>query len=123
MTRIQEPKKRSPYNAPVGKTSLILEIPCSYNDEVWNMRDDMLFKRGIDGLSKLGIDIKDKVIDYFYTRERHAYPIYQLDYKLHHNKVTSWIDGIENLHVSGRSGLFRYIFMDRAMEWVLKLQD
>ena len=116
MTRIQEPKKRSPHNAPAGKTSLILEIPCSYNDEVWNMPDDMLFKRGINDLSKLGIDIKDKVIDYFYTRERHAYPIYQLDYKLHLNKVTSWINSIENLHICGRNGLFRYIFMDRAME-------
>jgi protoporphyrinogen oxidase len=116
MTRIQEPKKRSPHNAPIGKTSLILEIPCSYNDEVWNMSDDMLFKKGINDLSKLGIDITDKVIDYFYTRERHAYPIYQLDYKLHLNKVTSWINGIGNLHICGRNGLFRYIFMDRAME-------
>jgi Protoporphyrinogen oxidase len=116
MTRIQEPKKRSPYNAPDGKTSLMLEIPCSYNDEVWNMQEDLLFNRGIDDLLKLGIDIKDKVIDYFYTAERHAYPIYQLDYKLHLKKLFSWIDAIENLDTCGRNGLFRYIFMDRAME-------
>lgn len=116
MTRIQEPKKRSPHNAPVGKTSLILEIPCSYNDEIWNMPDDMLFTRGIDDLSRLGIDIKDRLIDYFYTRERHAYPIYRLNYKLHLNKIRSWIDSIDNLYISGRNGLFRYIFMDRAME-------
>ena len=116
MTRIQEPKKRSPYNAPDGKTSLMLEIPCSYNDEVWNMQDDILFKRCIEDLLNLGIDIKDKVIDYFYTRERHAYPIYQLDYKLHLKKLFLWIDTIENIHTCGRNGLFRYIFMDRAME-------
>jgi len=120
MTRIQEPRKRSPHNAPDGKTSLILEIPCSYNDEVWKMPDDLLFKRGIDDLLKLGIDIKDKVIDYFYTREKHAYPIYQLGYKRHINKLVSRIDGIENLHISGRNGLFRYIFMDRAMEMGLE---
>ncbi len=116
MTRIQEPKKRSPHNAPVGNTSLILEIPCYFNDEVWNMPDDMLFRRGIDDLTKLGIDIKDRVIDYFYTRERHAYPIYQLDYKQHLNNILSWVNSIENLHISGRNGLFRYVFMDRAME-------
>ena len=116
MTRIQEPKKRSPHNAPDGKTSLILEIPCFYNDEVWNMPDGLLFKRCVDDLLKLGIDIKGEVIDYFYTREKHAYPIYQLDYKLHLNKLLSWIDGIENILISGRNGLFRYIFMDRAME-------
>ena len=116
MTRIQEPNKRSPHNAPDGKTSLMLEIPCSYNDEVWNMQDDILFKRCIEDLLNLGIDIKDKVIDYFYTRERHAYPIYQLDYKLHLKKLFLWIDTIENIHTCGRNGLFRYIFMDRAME-------
>ena len=57
MTRIQEPNKRSPYNTPDGKTSLMLEIPCSYKDEVWNMQDDLLFKRCIEDLLKLGIDI------------------------------------------------------------------
>ena len=116
MTRIQEPKKRSPHNAPDGKTSLILEIPCFYNDEVWNMSDNLLFNRCIDDLSKLGIEIKSKVIDYFFTSVKHAYPIYQLDYKQHLEKLFSWIDSIENILISGRNGLFRYIFMDRAME-------
>jgi protoporphyrinogen oxidase len=116
MTRIQEPGKRSPYNAPDGKTSLILEIPCFYNDKIWNMPDDLLFKRCIDDLLQLDIDIKGKVIDYFYTREKHAYPIYQLDYKLHLKKLISSLDGIANIHISGRNGLFKYIFMDRAME-------
>lgn len=116
MTRIQEPKKRSPHNAPDGKTSLILEIPCFYNDKVWNMSDDLLFKRCIDDLLELGIDIKGKVIDYFFTREKHAYPIYQLGYKLHLKKLFSSIDGIDNILIRGRNGLFRYAFMDRAME-------
>jgi len=28
----------------------------------------------------------------------------------------SRVDSIENIHTCGRNGLFRYIFMDRAME-------
>ncbi|MFQ5786516.1 MAG: FAD-dependent oxidoreductase [Thermodesulfobacteriota bacterium] len=116
MTRIQEPRKRSSHNAPDGKTSLILEIPCFYNDEIWNMPDDLLFKRCISDLLKLGIDIKDKMIDYFYTREKHAYPIYHLDYKHHLKKLTTFLGTKENILTSGRNGLFRYIFMDRAME-------
>ncbi|MGR3301706.1 MAG: hypothetical protein ACUZ8I_04285 [Candidatus Scalindua sp.] len=93
-----------------------MEIPCFYDDEIWNMPDDLLFKRCINDLLKLGIDVEDKVIDYFYTREKHAYPIYQLDYKHHLEKLVSWLDGIENILISGRNGLFKYIFMDRAME-------
>ena len=80
------------------------------------MPDDLLFKRCINDLLKLGIDVKDKVIDYFYTREKHAYPIYQLDYKHHLKKLASFLDSKENILTSGRNGLFRYIFMDRAME-------
>ncbi len=120
MTRIQEPRKRSPYNAPDGKTSLILEIPCFFNDDIWNMPDVLLYKRSINDLLKLGIDIRNHVIDYFYTRERHAYPIYQLGYKSHIRKLVSRLDDVENILISGRNGLFRYIFMDRAMEMGLE---
>ena len=56
------------------------------------------------------------MIDYFYTREKHAYPIYQLDYKHHLKELASFLDSKENILISGRNGLFRYIFMDRAME-------
>ncbi len=80
------------------------------------MPDDLLFKRCINDLLKLGIDVKDKVIDYFYTKEKSAYPIYHLDYKLHLKKLISFLDSKENIISSGRNGLFRYIFMDRAME-------
>ena len=116
MTRIQEPRKRSPHNAPDGKSSLILEIPCFYNDKVWEMPDDLLFKKCINELLELGIDVKNEVIDYFYTREKHAYPVYQLDYKHHLKKLISFLDSKENIISSGRNGLFKYIFMDRAME-------
>ncbi len=80
------------------------------------MPDNLLFKRCINDLLKLGIDVKDKVIDYFYTREKHAYPIYHLDYKHHFKELASFLDSKENILTSGRNGLFRYIFMDRAME-------
>ena len=116
MTRIQEPGKRSPHNAPDGKSSLILEIPCFYNDKVWEMPDDLLFKKCINELLELGIDVKNEVIDYFYTREKHAYPVYQLDYKHHLKKLISFLGSKENIISSGRNGLFKYIFMDRAME-------
>ena len=33
MTRIREPKRRSPFSAPEGKTSVMLEIPYNENDE------------------------------------------------------------------------------------------
>lgn len=86
------------------------------------MPDDLLFKRCINDLLKLGIDVKGEVIDYFYTREKHAYPIYQLDYKLHLKKLLSSLDGIANIHICGRNGLLDTSLWTGRWRWALKLR-
>jgi protoporphyrinogen oxidase len=116
MTRIQEPKRRSPFNAPEGKTSVMLEIPCNENDETWNCPEETLLKRCLADLKELGIDIQNKVIDYFTTSVTHGYPVYSLDYSMHRQKLFDFLDCYENLITCGRQGTFRYIFMDTAME-------
>lgn len=115
-TRIQEPKRRSPFSAPEGKTSVMLEIPCNENDEIWNCPKESLLKRCLADLKELGIDIKDKVLDSFTTSVTHGYPVYSLDYAMHRQKLFDFLDPYENLITCGRQGTFRYIFMDTAME-------
>ncbi len=116
MTRIQEPKRRSPFSAPEGKTSVMLEIPCNENDETWNCPEETLLKRCLADLKELGIDIHDKVTGYFTTSVIHGYPVYSLDYSMHRQKLFDFLDCYENLITCGRQGTFRYIFMDTAME-------
>lgn len=116
MTRIQEPKRRSPFNAPDKKTSIMLEIPCNLNDTVWNMPDEDMFQRSISDLARLGIDIKDKAMDYFSTKTEHGYPVYRLGYKRHLKYLLQRVNRYENLMTIGRQGRFRYIFMDQAMQ-------
>lgn len=115
MTRIQEPKLRSPYNAPPGKTSLILEIPCFYQDKIWDMDEKEIFDRCINDLLCLGIDIRGKVMDYFSTRIEHGYPVYRLGYEKHTNSLLNYLANYKNLLTVGRQGLFRYVFMDQAL--------
>ncbi len=115
MTRIQEPKQRSPFSAPGGKTSVMLEIPCDEGDHVWNMTDEKLLERALADLLKLGFDIKKDVAGCFSTRARHAYPMYEMDYKEKVGKFRSITQKYDNLSSLGRQGLFRYIFMDTAM--------
>lgn len=116
MTRIQEPKRRSPFSAPEGKTSVMLEIPCNENDEIWNCPKESLLKRCLEDLKELGIDIGDKVIDSFTTSATHGYPVYSLDYSEHRQRLFSFLDYYKNLITCGRQGTFRYIFMDTSME-------
>ncbi len=116
MTRIQEPRLRSPFNAPEGKTSLILEIPCDYGDTVWTMEERALTDRCLKDLSQLGIDIDPYILDIFSTWAPQAYPVYELGYKGFRDKSLSFLEGISNLVTCGRGGLFRYLFMDQSIK-------
>jgi protoporphyrinogen oxidase len=116
MTKIQEPRHMSPFNAPEGKTSLVLEIACNFNDDIWNASEHDIYTRCLDDLESLGIDIKERVIDYFSARAKNAYPVYSLDYKAHANNVLDFMGRYENVLTCGRQGMFKYLFMDEAME-------
>ncbi|MBM4053652.1 MAG: FAD-dependent oxidoreductase [Planctomycetes bacterium] len=116
MTRIQEPKRRSPFSAPEGKTSVMLEIPCNEGDETWSCSKEKLLERCLKDLKDLGFDIRDKVIDYFTTSVTQGYPVYTLDYVEHRQKLFDFLEKYENIITCGRQGTFRYIFMDIAME-------
>ncbi|MBI1987731.1 MAG: FAD-dependent oxidoreductase [Nitrospinae bacterium] len=116
MTRIQEPKRRSPFNAPPGRTSLILEIPCDPGEEAWEESEEALLHRGVKALSRLGIEVGGQVLGYVSTWAPHAYPIYRLDYRKHQERLIAALSCSENLLSCGRQGLFRYLFMDQAMQ-------
>jgi protoporphyrinogen oxidase len=116
MTRIQEPKRRSPFMAPPGKTSAMLEIPASPGDRVWAMSREELLERGLHELAVLGFDVRDRVIDAFVISTAHAYPIYALGYQAHRRRLLEYVHRYRNMVSVGRQGVFRYIFTDTAME-------
>lgn len=115
MTRIQEPKHRSPFNCPQGKTSLILEIPCDFGDDTWEMDDRLLLERCLGDLSEMGIGVRGSIVDFFSTRARYAYPVYSLGYQRPRDEALGFLYGISSLLTCGRGGLFKYLFMDQAM--------
>lgn len=116
MTRIQEPKRRSRFSAPAGKTSVMLEIPCDVGDDIWGADDAVILDRCVADLFALGIDIKDEVTDHFSTYVTHGYPVYSLDYDRHRRRLIDLVHGFNNILTCGRQGTFRYIFMDTAMD-------
>jgi len=116
MTRIQEPTQRSPFMAPPGKTGVMLEVPCDPGDPLWEMDDDALFARCATDLAELGYPIAHRATGWFSTRAANAYPVYTLNYRAHRQRLLDTVDGAENIWTCGRQGLFRYLFMDTAME-------
>jgi protoporphyrinogen oxidase len=115
MTRIQEPKRRSPFSAPPGRTSVMLEIPCQRGDETWTMPDTKLLDLVLNHLLKLGLDLRPHATECFSTFAEHAYPRMEIGYKNSVEPLHELIDRFDNLKTSGRQGLFKYIFMDTAM--------
>jgi protoporphyrinogen oxidase len=116
MSRIQEPKRRSPHSAPPGKTSVMIEIPCNEGDELWSMSDEELFPRVVRDLASLGFDIGGKSLGYFSTRVKEGYPVYHVGYTAPRERLLEEAMRFQNLFTAGRQGAFRYVFMDTAME-------
>jgi protoporphyrinogen oxidase len=117
MTRIQEPKRRSPDMAPPGKTSLMLEIPCDPGSDVWRAPDGELFERCARDLDELGVKgVRGDCLGVFSTFIEQGYPVYSLGYDDHRRALLGVAAGAPNLLSCGRQGTFRYIFMDIAME-------
>ena len=115
-TRLQEPKRRSPFMSPSGKSSLMLEIPCQEKDSIWEMSEVQLLERVKPSLNALGIDTRKITHLFKSTYASNAYPVMDLDYKDERERAIRHLSSFRNLVMCGRQGTFRYIFCDTAME-------
>ncbi|MDH5510836.1 MAG: FAD-dependent oxidoreductase [Nitrospinota bacterium] len=127
MTRVQEPKRRSPHSAPEGKTSVMLEIPCDKDDSAWSMPDEQLLDRALEGMASLGYHLRPHVAGVFSTHAEHAYPLLTMDAAAVRHSALLSVGQCGNVTPLGRQGLFRYVFMDEAMlmgrQWARNLMN
>jgi len=80
-TRIYEPKNRSKYMCPPGKTSLCAEINCHPKSELWNMEEEKLTKQISAHFINLGWIKEEDIIDTLVTKLSHAYPILEIGFE------------------------------------------
>lgn len=107
-TRIYEPKNRSPDLAPEGKTALVVELPTSRDEELWDCGEEELLRRVIAMLSEE--DLIDPVeVDRTTThRVPFAYPVLDLDYRERLERIVGFLDRFDNLELVGRGAEFHY---------------
>lgn len=115
-TRLQEPRRRSPFMAPPGHTSLMLEVPCDPGDVWWEAPDAALYERGLADLARLGVDTRRATGEYFSVRSATAYPCMVRGYEQTRQQAIGHLAPLRNLVQCGRQGTFRYVFTDTAME-------
>ena len=122
--RIHEPKNWSRYMAPEDKTNLVVEYFCFEGDEIWSMDDKDLIKLTIDELTeKLNFLDKNLILDAFVVRTKKAYPMYQIGFREHFNRVREYIKQFNNLQVMGRYGMYKYNNIDHCIETALRAVD
>lgn len=115
--RIQIFNNWSPYMVedPENTVWLGLEYFCSENDEYWNKTDDEWVKLGHNELISMGvIDDGGKICDSHVVKVKKAYPAY-FDTYCDIDKLTGYLDTINNLYCVGRNGQHRYNNMDHSM--------
>lgn len=113
--RVHEPKNWSPFMAPEGKTHLVAEYFCFRGDEVWRSSDEGLAALTVKHLFNMGFIEEREVIDSCVIRVPNAYPILDVGYSEHHDRIMAYLKQFRNLRVVGRGGTFQYLNMDHAI--------
>lgn len=96
-------------------TICALEYWCYEKDEFWKLDDAQLIALGKQELRHTGL-IGDAIItDGFVYRIPRCYPVYSANYKTHLQPIESYLSTIQNLHVIGRYGAFKYNNQDHSI--------
>ncbi len=110
-TRLYEPKNRSLYMAPEGQTVIVLEIPCFSDSDVWKMSETALRAEVWKALCRVKPLHSDEVINYQSYKLPFAYPVLEVGFEENVKHLISYFETFENLHLTGRSSLFRYLHL------------
>jgi len=116
-TRIYEPRNRSQFMSPPGKTSLVIEIPCHREDKIWQLNDHELINDIANKLVDIGWIKPEEVLGTWCGRLNYAYPILELGFEDKVNKIFNWLGRFENLKLSGRNGKFAYTHLHDMMRF------
>ncbi len=108
VTRMYEPRNRSPKMAPPGETSLVVEVPCFADDPIYATTTEDLAARVIAELDSIGIISAAKVLEWRHHFLPNAYPVYSLNYAARVSQVIEALSAISNLDLIGRGGQFFY---------------
>jgi protoporphyrinogen oxidase len=95
---------------PAGKSSILAETTCLYNDSIWKQSDERSINKVISDLERIGIVKPSKICYRRVKRSKYAYIIYDLDYSKNTSRVFTFLkeNGIESC---GRFAEFKYMNM------------
>ena len=112
--RVGEPKNAGLIVKPEGHTTLIVETTCEIGDFKWQGGDEAKGRIFTD-LETEGICRREDVVEVNVMHSETVYPVFELGFEPHLEKVMNWVKTIPNLQSNGRQGGFKYPNMHSAM--------
>ena len=116
ITRIYEPKNRSPQMAPRDKTSLAIEIPYSQGDSISILTDDEVIDMVKRTLIKEKFFKDSDVLDNRLIDIKNAYPILKVGEEGNIRELVSFLQSFSNQKLIGRNVEFDYLHTHKIMD-------
>ena len=116
ITRIYEPKNRSPQMAPRNKTSLAIEVPYSQGDEISLLTDDEVIDKVKRTLTKEKLFKDSDVLNKRLVDIKNAYPILKVDNERNIVELVSFLQSFNNQKLIGRNVEFDYLHTHKIMD-------
>ena len=110
-TRGYEPKNRSGFMSPQGMTSFVAEVPCFADDWAWRADSHAFTTKVREQVLETGLVRREDIVGCADERIAHAYPVLEKDHREKMVTISGYLSGFDNLEISGRSGLFKYLWI------------
>lgn len=104
--RVMEQKQFSDAMVPAGRTVLVMDLACDATSDFFSRADSELRQLVSSGLETAGLCGPEQIADFWTVRFRSAYPVYTDESVRAFGTVRAWLDGVQNLWLAGRQGLF-----------------
>jgi protoporphyrinogen oxidase len=114
--RVSEMRNFCNTMSPKGKTSLFIEFFCTEGDDIWSMNKGELFELSFPFIEAAGLFNKADVRDIYHFKLKNVYPVYDVGYREHAERVKEYLDSFSNMYAIGRPGRFRYNNQDHSLE-------
>jgi protoporphyrinogen oxidase len=98
------------------KDSIIcMEYWANFDEEEWNMNDEELIKTAKNDIVIAGFAAENEIESGYVVRIPRCYPVYFKGYKNTLKPVEDYLGSIQNLHVIGRYGAYKYNNQDHSI--------
>lgn len=96
-------------------SAIAVEYFAFKTDKLWNTSDEKMKSLAEKELVSSKLLKKGQIIDGFVVREPESYPTYFLKQKKYFNAIKNYLSKLDNLHLIGRGGMFKYNNMDHSI--------